>query len=63
MLFRSVSNSIVGAGAVVGADSVLRGAVVGDGAVIGRGNELLDGVRVWPEARIGDGAVRFSSDS
>ena len=58
-----VSNSIVGAGAVVGAGSVLRGAVVGDGAVIGRGNELLDGVRVWPEARIGDGAVRFSSDS
>jgi mannose-1-phosphate guanylyltransferase len=58
-----VSNSIVGAGAVIGAGTVLRGAVIGDGAVIGRGNELLDGVRVWPDARLGDGAVRFSSDS
>ena len=38
-------------------------AVIGDGAVIGRGNELLDGVRVWPQAHLADGSVRFSSDS
>lgn len=58
-----VTDSIVGAGAVIGAGSVLRGAVIGDGAVIGRGNELLDGVRVWPQAHLADGSVRFSSDS
>jgi mannose-1-phosphate guanylyltransferase len=37
--------------------------VIGDGAVVGRGNELLDGVRVWPGAKLADGSVRFSSDS
>lgn len=58
-----VAHSIVGAGAVVGAGTTLHRAVIGDGAVIGRGNELLDGVRVWPEARIPDGSVRFSSDA
>lgn len=58
-----VTDSIVGAGAVIGAGTVLRGAVIGDGAVIGRGNELLDGVRVWPQAHVADGSVRFSSDS
>ena len=58
-----VINSIVGVGAVVGAGTVLRGAVIGDGAIVGRGNELLDGVRVWPGAELADGSVRFSSDS
>ncbi len=58
-----VRRSIIGAGAVIGAGTVLEGAVIGDGAVIGRRNELLDGVRVWPGAHLGDGAVRFSSDS
>ncbi len=57
-----VAHSIIGAGAVIGAGTVLNRAVIGDGAVIGRGNELLDGVRVWPMARIPDGSVRFSSD-
>jgi mannose-1-phosphate guanylyltransferase len=58
-----VINSIVGVGAVIGSGTVLRGAVIGDGAVVGRGNELLDGVRVWPGAELADGAVRFSSDA
>ena len=58
-----VINSIVGVGAVIGAGTVLKGAVIGDGAVVGRGNELLDGVRVWPGADLSDGSVRFSSDA
>lgn len=58
-----VENSIVGVGAVVGAGTVLHGAVIGDGAVIGAGNELRDGARVWPEARIADVSIRFSSDA
>jgi mannose-1-phosphate guanylyltransferase len=37
--------------------------VIGDEAHVGSGNELIDGVRIWPGARIGDGAVRFSSDT
>ena len=58
-----VIHSIVGVGAVIGAETVLRGAVIGDGAIVGKGNELLDGVRVWPGAELADGSVRFSSDS
>lgn len=57
-----VNASVVGRGAVVGTGTQLDGVVLGDGAVVGAGNELLSGVRVFPGARIGDGAVRFSSD-
>lgn len=57
-----VRDSLIGAGARIGAGAVLDGAVVGDGAVIGEGNELRDGVRIWCDARIPAGAVRFSSD-
>ncbi|MEV0323921.1 NDP-sugar synthase [Streptomyces sp. NPDC050658] len=57
-----VTDSLIGAGAVVGPRSVLTGAVIGDAAVVGADNELRDGVRVWCGARLGAGAVRFSSD-
>ncbi|HQR80135.1 MAG TPA: NDP-sugar synthase [Actinomycetota bacterium] len=57
-----VEDSILGAGCVVGDGCVLRSVVVGDRAVIGAGNELLEGVRVWPDVVLGDCAVRFSSD-
>jgi mannose-1-phosphate guanylyltransferase len=42
---------------------VLDGVVIGDGADIGSGNELLTGVRVWPDVILPPGSVRFSSDS
>jgi mannose-1-phosphate guanylyltransferase len=54
--------SLIGSGARIGAGTLLDGAVVGDGAVVEGGNELRDGIRVWCGARIGRGAVRFSSD-
>jgi mannose-1-phosphate guanylyltransferase len=57
-----VSGSVVGRGAVVGTGTVLDGVVVGDSARIGAGNELLAGARVFPNAVIGNGVVRFSSD-
>ncbi|WKX70701.1 NDP-sugar synthase [Streptomyces sp. XD-27] len=57
-----VRDSLVGAGARIGARTVLDGAVVGDGALVGPDNELRDGVRVWCDASIPAGAVRFSSD-
>lgn len=57
-----ITDSLVGAGARIGERTVLSGAVIGDGAVIGPDNELRDGVRVWCEARIPAGALRFSSD-
>jgi hypothetical protein len=41
---------------------VLDGVVVGDFATVGRGNELLAGVRVWPESTLGDCSIRFSAD-
>ncbi|MFE0103237.1 sugar phosphate nucleotidyltransferase [Streptomyces sp. NPDC059009] len=57
-----VTDSLVGTGARIGARSVLTGAVIGDRATIGEDNELRDGVRVWCDARLPAGAVRFSSD-
>lgn len=57
-----IRNSIVGQGAAIGPDTVLDGVVVGDGATIGAGNELLEGVRIWPDVTIGDLTIRSSSD-
>ncbi len=59
----SVTRSVVGKGAVVGPGTVLADAVLGDGVCLGAGNELLGGARVWPGVRLGDGAVRFSTDA
>jgi mannose-1-phosphate guanylyltransferase len=58
-----VRHSAVGRGAVVGDGTRLDEVVVGDGARIGAGNELLAGLRVWPDAVIGDRAIRFSTDA
>jgi len=58
-----VSRAVLGRGAMVGSGCVLADAVLGDGAVLGARNELLAGARVWPGVRLGDVAVRFSSDA
>jgi mannose-1-phosphate guanylyltransferase len=58
-----VTRSAIGAAAVIGAGCVVTDAVVGDAAHIGAGNELIAGVRVWPQVVVPDGAVRFSSDA
>lgn len=57
-----IRDSLIGAGAHIGARTVLDGAVIGDGARIGPDNELRDGIRIWCDADIPAGAVRFSSD-
>ncbi|MFE6778367.1 sugar phosphate nucleotidyltransferase [Streptomyces sp. NPDC057702] len=57
-----VRDSLIGAGARIGDRTVLDEAVVGDGASVGADNELRAGVRVWCDAAIPAGAVRFSSD-
>jgi mannose-1-phosphate guanylyltransferase len=57
-----IYNSIIGAGAVIGSNCCIEGAVIGDGAMIGDGNELLTGVRVWPDTNLASLTVRFSSD-
>jgi mannose-1-phosphate guanylyltransferase len=57
-----ITDSLVGARARIGRRSILTGAVIGDAALIGPDNELREGVRVWCDARIPAGAVRFSSD-
>ena len=57
-----VRGSIIGRGAAVGAGAVVDGAVIGDGAFIGPGNELAQGIRVWPGVRLEPTSVRFSSD-
>ena len=57
-----ITDSLIGTRARVGERSVLTGTVIGDGAIIGADNELRDGARVWCDAKIPAGAVRFSSD-
>ncbi|MGV2920352.1 sugar phosphate nucleotidyltransferase [Streptomyces alfalfae] len=57
-----ITDSLIGAGARIGTRSVLSGAVIGDAAAVGADNELREGVRVWCDARLPQGAVRFSSD-
>jgi mannose-1-phosphate guanylyltransferase len=59
----SVIGSAVGPRARVGAGTRLRDAVIGDEANVGEGCELVNGVRVWCGATLGDGAVRFSTDA
>ncbi|UYB42100.1 NDP-sugar synthase [Streptomyces sp. Je 1-4] len=55
-------DALIGAGAHIGARTVLDGAVIGDGARIGADNELRGGIRIWCDADIPAGSVRFSSD-
>lgn len=55
-----VEGSLIGRRVDIGAKSVVAGAVVGDEARIGANNELTSGVRIWPEAVIPDGAIRFT---
>jgi mannose-1-phosphate guanylyltransferase len=57
-----ITDSLVGARAHIGERTVLSGAVIGDGAFVGPDNELRAGARVWCDARIPAGALRFSSD-
>lgn len=57
-----VQRSALGAGAGLGARTRAEDAVLGPGAVVGADCELLAGIRVWPEVRIPDGAVRFTPD-
>ncbi len=57
-----ITDSLIGTRARVGERSVLTGTVIGDGAVVGADNELLTGARVWCDAHIPSGALRFSSD-
>ncbi|MET9418143.1 NDP-sugar synthase [Streptomyces klenkii] len=57
-----IRDSLVGEGARIGARTVLDGAVIGDRAHVGADNELRAGARIWCEARIPAGTIRFSSD-
>jgi mannose-1-phosphate guanylyltransferase len=59
----TVRASILGYGAAVGAGTMLDSVVIGDRSVLGTGIELRNGARVWPDVRLADGSVRFSSDS
>ncbi|MFF9854303.1 mannose-1-phosphate guanylyltransferase [Streptomyces litmocidini] len=57
-----ITDSLIGAGARIGARTVVSGAVIGDGAQVGPDNELREGVRVWCDATLPAGTIRFSSD-
>ena len=57
-----ITDSLIGAHAHIGERTLVTGTVIGDGAIIGPDNELREGVRIWCDARIPAGAIRFSSD-
>jgi mannose-1-phosphate guanylyltransferase len=57
-----VRRSVLGFGAVVHPGADVEDAVIGDRAEIGSGVELRAGARVWPDVKIPDGSIRFSSD-
>ena len=57
-----IENSIIGRRAVIGAHTTAVDAVIADRAVVGAHNEFAAGTRVFPDAVIGDTAIRLSSD-
>lgn len=58
-----IEDSIIAAGARIGANARISGCVIGEGAHIGARCELRDGMRVWPGVTIPDSGIRFSSDA
>jgi mannose-1-phosphate guanylyltransferase len=58
-----ISGSVIGSAASIGDAAILDGAVIGDGARIGAGNELRNGLRVWPGTELGPTSIRFSTDA
>jgi mannose-1-phosphate guanylyltransferase len=58
-----VRASAVGRRSVVGPGSRLEDTVLGDDVVLGARNELRAGARVWPGTRLGNVALRFSTDA
>ena len=57
-----VTNSIISTAAHIGDNTSISDTVVAERAFVGSNNELLAGARVFPDSRIEDGAIRFSSD-
>jgi mannose-1-phosphate guanylyltransferase len=58
-----IRRSVIGAHAVIAARSTITDAVIGDRAQIGTDNELSNEIRIWPETRIPDRSLRFSSNT
>ena len=56
----TIVRSLVGSRAQVGANTSVTDAVLGDGCAIGADNELAGGIRIWTDAVIPAGALRFS---
>lgn len=58
-----ISASVLGNHTRVGTGAILDDVVIGDGATIASGNELRNGLRVWPGVQLGPTAIRFSTDT
>lgn len=55
-----IEDALIGEGASIGEDCVVSEyAVVGPGALIAPGNELLRGMRVWPDVEVGPRSIQF----
>jgi mannose-1-phosphate guanylyltransferase len=55
-----LARCLIGSGARIGPRCTVTDAVIGDGAVVGADNDLACGIRIWTDAVIPDGAIRFT---
>jgi NDP-sugar pyrophosphorylase family protein len=49
----TITNSVIGASAVVQRNTTINGSIVGPGCVIGENVDIFNGSRVWPNIKIG----------
>ena len=57
-----IQNSIISTGAKIGMSAEISGAVVAENAEVGANNELLEGAQIFPNEKIADRSISFSSD-
>lgn len=58
----TIENSIISTNVLIEENSVITDTVIGENSRIGAGNELIGGIRVFPNSVIQEASVRFSSD-
>lgn len=54
-----LQRAVVGEGAQIGEDCIVSDAIVGANTIVGADVHLRNGVRLWPDLKIPDGAIRF----
>ena len=58
----TIENSIVSKNVLIEENTVIKDSVISENSKIGSGNELIEGIRIFPDSVIQKASVRFSSD-